>query len=82
MTIYTVYTEQEADKRKDELDLYEKAHQTYVDRDFATAESLFRELAETGAEAVLYDLYIERCVHLKDEPPDCHWDCVFTHKTK
>ena len=82
VTIYTAYTLNEAETRKGELDLYEKAHQAYVERDFATAETLFRELADTGAEAVLYDLYIERCVHLKDEPPDCHWDCVFTHKTK
>ena len=82
VTIYTAYTRQEADDRKAELDLYEEAHQAYVARDFATAETFFRKLAATGAEAVLYDLYIERCVHLKDEPPDCHWDCVFTHKTK
>lgn len=82
VTIYTVYTREEAEARKAELDLYERAHKAYVDRDFASAEALFRELRDTGAEAALCDLYIERCAHLKDDPPDCHWDCVFTHKTK
>ncbi|XXJ19773.1 CHASE2 domain-containing protein [Desulfovibrio caledoniensis] len=82
VTIYTVYSNEEAQARKAELELYAQAHQAYVNRDFASAERLFRELRDTGAEPVLYDLYIERCEHLKDDPPDCHWDCVFTHKTK
>ncbi|WP_319584927.1 adenylate/guanylate cyclase domain-containing protein [uncultured Pseudodesulfovibrio sp.] len=82
VTIYTVYTPEEALDRKDELDLYEKAHQAYAEQDFNSAETLFRQLRESGAEPVLYDLYIERCQHLKDAPPDCDWDCVFTHKTK
>ncbi|OIQ51626.1 Adenylate cyclase 1 [Pseudodesulfovibrio hydrargyri] len=82
VTIHTVYTLQEAQARKAELDLYEKARQAYVDRNFDGAGTLFRELRETGAEPVLYDLYLERCEHMKDAPPDCDWDCVFTHKTK
>jgi adenylate cyclase len=82
VTIYTVYTLEEAKARKAELDLYEKAHQAYVAQEFSAAEKLFRELRETGVETILCDIYIERCAHLKDNPPDCHWDCVFTHKTK
>lgn len=82
VTIYTAYSLKEAEARKAELELYERAHQAYVDRDFTTAEALFRELRDTGVEVVLCDLYVERCAHLKDDPPDCHWDWVFTHKNK
>jgi adenylate cyclase len=82
VTIYTVYTPQEAETRRAELDLYEQAHRAYVERDFDTAERLFRELRGIGRDTVLYDLYIERCAHLLNEPPDCDWDCVFTHTTK
>ncbi|MCJ2163933.1 MULTISPECIES: adenylate/guanylate cyclase domain-containing protein [unclassified Pseudodesulfovibrio] len=80
--IYTAYTLEEAESRKDELALYEKAHDTYTEMDFKEAKKLFTELKEADVEPLLYDLYIERCELLKDNPPECGWDCVFTHKTK
>lgn len=82
VTIYTVYTLEEAEARREELSLHERAHQAYEDRDFVTAETLFCELGELGRDQVLCDLYSERCAHLKADPPDCGWDCVFTLKTK
>ncbi|EGB13783.1 adenylate/guanylate cyclase with Chase sensor [Pseudodesulfovibrio mercurii] len=82
VTIYTVYAPEEAEARRDELALHERAHQAYVDRDFETAETLFRQLRGYGRDTILCDLYIERCEHLQTEPPACDWDCVFTHKTK
>ena len=69
VTIYTVYSLEEARTRKAELSLYEKARQAYEDGAFDTALTLFRKLRETGAEPVLYDLYIERCEKMKDAPP-------------
>ena len=82
VTIYTVYTREEAQAREAELALYEKARQAYEDGAIDTALTLFRELRETGAEPVFYGLYIERCEKMKDAPPECGWDCVFTHETK
>jgi adenylate cyclase len=82
VTIYTAYTPEEAEERKEELTTYTQAHEAYVAQDFAKALELFAKVAELGNERVLCDMYIERCEHLIENPPDCHWDCVFTHKTK
>jgi len=82
VTIYTAYRMEEALERKEELDLYEKAHGAYIDMDFEEARNLFLKLRETGMEQLLCDLYIDRCKHLIDSPPEHGWDGVFTHKTK
>ncbi|NDV20144.1 CHASE2 domain-containing protein [Pseudodesulfovibrio sp. JC047] len=82
VTIYTVYTANEADARKEELDLSERAHQAYLAMDFKKAKTLFTELHETGNDTTLYTVYIERCDHLVANPPDSDWDGVFTHKSK
>ena len=50
MTIYTAYTLEEAERRKDELALYEKAHDTYTEMDFKEAKKLFMELKEADVE--------------------------------
>jgi len=32
--------------------------------------------------SMLYELYLERITHFREEPPGEYWDGVFTHKTK
>jgi adenylate cyclase len=82
VTIYTAYAAPEAEKREAELAKYEKAHELYLAQHFAEARQLYAELKAMNVEPVLYDLYIERCDHLMEEPPGPDWDGVFTHKTK
>ena len=82
VTIYTAYTLEKAEGRKEELDLYEKAHDLYLKQEFDRARELFEQLKGMDAEPLLYDMYIERCAHLKEAPPGEDWDGVFTHKTK
>lgn len=82
VTIYTIYRQKEAQERKEELALYEKAHEAYTNMDFKKAKDMFLELKKTDKEPLLYDLYINRCNHLIETPPDSNWDVVFNHKTK
>ena len=82
VTIYTAYTLEAAAARKEELDLYEKAHDLYLKQEFDQARKLLEQLKGMDAEPLLYDMYIERCTHLMEAPPGEDWDGVFTHKTK
>lgn len=82
VTIYTAYAFEKAEERKEELAKYEKAHDLYLAMRFDEARELFEELKALETEPVLYDMYIERCDHLREEHPGDDWDGVFTHKTK
>lgn len=82
VTIYTAYTLKMAEKRAEELSKYQIAHDAYLRMNFKMARDIFQELKELEVEPLLYDLYIERCEHLIEEPPEEGWDGVFTHKTK
>lgn len=82
VTIFTAYPLDMAEERRDELNLYEKAHDLYLKMEFDKARELFEELLEKYEEPVLYQMYIERCEQLKAHPPGNDWDGVFTHKTK
>jgi adenylate cyclase len=82
VTIYTAYTWESAREREQELRDYETAHDLYLSMRFDEARTLFKKLKALDTEPVLYDLYIERCEHLMEEPPAADWDGVFTHKTK
>ncbi|BCS87265.1 CHASE2 domain-containing protein [Pseudodesulfovibrio sediminis] len=82
VTIYTAYPLEQAKSRMEELELYEKAHAAYLNQNFNEAKALFVELQQKNVEPLLYDLYIERCELLIQNPPDNDWDGVFVHKTK
>lgn len=82
VTIYTAYTTEQGKLREDELTKYEQAHELYLQMEFKKAKALFRELDALDTEPVLYKMYIERCEHLDESPPEEGWDGVFTHKTK
>jgi len=82
VTIYTAYPLGTAKMRDAELKKYEEAHTLYLNMRFDEARVIFEELKALEIEPLLYDIYIERCNHLKEEHPDDDWDGVFTHKTK
>jgi adenylate cyclase len=82
ITIFTAMTH-EARKAKDaDFSRYEEALALYKAMRFAEAAGIFAELKAKGFETVLCEMYEERCLHLKDEPPGEGWDGVYTHKTK
>lgn len=82
VTIYTVYTLDEAKKREEELKLYEKAHEMYLGLEFEKARTIFEKIQTMGVEKTLCNLYIGRCNRLLENPPEKGWDGVFTHNTK
>lgn len=82
VTIHTAYSRDEGARRREELDLYAEARDHYVNRRFAEAGKLFGRLCAAGQEQALCGMYVDRCAHLRENPPEADWDGVFTHKTK
>jgi len=46
------------------------------------AEAAFQALAGQEPERRIYQVYLERIAHFREEPPPADWDGVFTHKEK
>jgi len=65
-------------KRKQD---FEQARAAYLARDFAQAEDLLRK-ANKRQPSKLYEVYLERIAHFRDNPPPADWDGVFTYTTK
>jgi len=64
-----------------ELRQWETALQAYRNQQWDEAEALLKALS--GAHSrYLYDLYAQRIVHLRQEPPGANWDGVTTFETK
>jgi adenylate cyclase len=72
-------------KRKllEELDLYHKAIELYKAEKFKEALAIFQELNswQNKSNLKIYDIYIERCEHYIEVPPE-NFSGVFVHKTK
>jgi adenylate cyclase len=63
------------------LEAYEQARRAYIERRWDEAEEGFGALR--GIEPLpVYDLYLERIAHLRDDPPGLDWDGVFVHTSK
>ena len=66
------------------LKLFETALQSYRDQQWNDAQAQFESLLtqhkDTGD--VLYQLYLERIAHLRDNPPGSNWDGSFTFTKK
>ncbi|QGY41113.1 CHASE2 domain-containing protein [Pseudodesulfovibrio cashew] len=82
VTIYTVYSEDSAANRAEELARYEEALNLYRQKRFTEAHQAFKELDGLGTEPLLYALYMDRCRLLEANPPEAEWDGVFTHEKK
>ncbi|MGB1801073.1 MAG: CHASE2 domain-containing protein [Gammaproteobacteria bacterium] len=65
-----------------ELSGLSEALSAYRKQEWQKAEKLFNLLKQESLKNVLYDLYLERIIDFKSNPPGENWDGVFTHKTK
>lgn len=66
------------------LPLFEKALKAYREQRWDEAESGFKDLLKNHKDTgeVLYDLYLERIIHLRQDPPGANWDGSFTFTKK
>ena len=54
----------------------------YRQQKWDAAREAIESLLKDEPGSMLYELYLDRISQFKDEPPEEHWDGVFTHKTK
>ncbi|MBN2450030.1 MAG: adenylate/guanylate cyclase domain-containing protein [Lentisphaeria bacterium] len=64
-----------------EVDGLQRAMDGYRAREFAEAQALFTSLRDARPDP-LYELYLERLEHFREQPPPDDWDGVYTFKTK
>lgn len=60
---------------------FERAFLLYQQKDFATARERFKDIHQTFADAVA-EVYMHRCAHFAEQPPEANWDGVFTMTSK
>lgn len=82
IAIHTAMPHEEAAARAGEITLHENALALYRARRFEEARKAFAVLRESTGNAVLYDMYMERCRTLRENPPGEDWDGVCTYTTK
>ncbi|NNJ65178.1 MAG: adenylate/guanylate cyclase domain-containing protein [Xanthomonadales bacterium] len=54
----------------------------YRSQSWDQAEQVLKKLQKDEPDSYLYQLYLERLDHFRQEPPEPDWDGVFVHKTK
>ena len=66
-----------------ELELYHKAIELYKSEKFSDALKIFKDINswEEKSNLKVYDIYIERCEHYIEVPPE-NFNGIFTHTTK
>lgn len=64
------------------LAVFHEALADYRQQRWDIAESTFQQLAEQEPERMIYQIYLERIVHFREDPPDVDWDGVFIHTSK
>jgi len=79
VTIYEVHDVN--DEKKYIFDKYNDAISLYFDSRFEDALNIFKHLAEEKEDATS-TVFVERCEHYMEEPPEQPWDGSFTLKTK
>ena len=73
----------EVDKEtRKELRRYHAALQQFRNRDWDSAESELFSLAREHPETRIYQMYVDRIMYFRREPPGEDWDGVFTFETK
>ena len=58
------------------------ALESYENKEWDNAMSLYSELKSQYPDDILYPLFIERCLQYKKHPPSSSWDGSYTAKTK
>jgi adenylate cyclase len=66
----------------DAMGLFRNGLQRYRQRQWAAAAKLFQEVLELNPQDQVAQLYIERCGHMADNPPDADWDGTFIMESK
>ena len=64
------------------LERFHAALSEYRQQHWDTAEQSLLRLSEEEPNRKIYQLYLERIAHFKEDPPDIDWDGVFTHTSK
>ncbi len=85
VAIYEVmdyYTEETFPKLTEVMDLFKEGMFMYRKAKWDKAVDSFKEAADKNPSDKLTRLYIERCEHLKESPPEGEWDGVWVMKTK
>ena len=71
------------DKRvTSELTSYKQALRGFRSQNWDKAEMDFFNLSRSNPERLLYQVYMDRITHYRNNPPGADWDGVFTHTTK
>ncbi|MBS1227973.1 MAG: putative transrane sensor domain protein [Proteobacteria bacterium] len=71
-----------SDAERDELTLWHQALRLYREQDWDQAELLLDQLSRLSAQRVLYQIYAQRIIHYRANPPESAWDGVTTLATK
>jgi len=85
VAIYEVmdyYTEETFPNLTQVVDLFKEGMFMYRKAKWDNAIESFKEAADKNPNDKLTRLYIERCEHLKESPPEGEWDGVWVMKTK
>ena len=64
------------------LELYTQAYNLYLARKFSEALSAFEKCKDARQNEMISQIYIERCQHYIETPPESDWDGVYNLKTK
>ena len=67
---------------KASLDAYHATLALYREQKWDEAEAGFKGLKQSDSERLIYDIYLDRISHFRDNPPGEGWDGVYTHTTK
>lgn len=62
--------------------IYQQAIDKYLAREWDNAIALFKQVIELMGEDAPSEVYIGRCNHFKEEPPEANWDGRYILKTK
>lgn len=65
-----------------EIKLHQQALKLYRSQDWDMAEIQFINLQKLSPQRLLYQLYIERIIEYRKNPPESPWDGVYTHTSK
>ena len=66
----------------DVITTFHKGLQSYREQDWDSAITAFRTVAGMDPSPYSAELYIQRAMELKNDPPGADWDGVFTMKAK
>ena len=67
---------------KSELNRYKQALTGFRSQNWDKAEVDFFNLNRSDPDRKLYQIYLDRVVHFRDNPPGSNWDGAYTHTSK